>query len=306
MAPNTVNVNEKVNLPQKAETKITMQDWIRKSEKQIARALPSSITPERFARMAMTAVTMTPKLGECTPASFIGAMLTAASLGLEPNTPLGQAYLIPYFNGKTKQQEVQFQIGYRGLIELAHRSGEFQTIEAHVVRENDYFDFEYGLHPDVKHKPAMENRGEITWVYAVYHLRNGGFGFEVMSKADIEAHRQQFSKATGFSPWQTAWEEMAKKTVIKRALKYAPLKSEFVKQMNNEDVTLNFKESFETPEEAVVSDEETRYPDAVEVEVEVVAENATTTEDGPSEELKNADPFTEAMADIEEKAKGKK
>lgn len=259
-------VGEKLSVPAKKEApQMTMKDWINKSEKQIAKALPSAITPERFARMAMTAVTMNPDLGKCTPPSFIGAMLQAASLGLEPNTPLGQAYLIPYNNYRTGEKEAQFQIGYRGLIELAHRSGDFKSIEAHVVYENDEFEYELGLDPKLKHKPAMKDRGEIVWVYAVYKLQSGGYGFEVMSKADIDEHRKKYSKAKS-SPWDTAWEGMAKKTVIKQALKYAPLKSEFVRAMVNEDVTLNFKDDV-AEEPIIIPDEDTR--DAVDVEPEV-------------------------------------
>ena len=266
----TVKAGEKVNVPaQQQAPQMTMKDWINKSEKQIAKALPSAITPERFARMATTAVTMNPDLGRCTPASFIGALLQAAALGLEPNTPLGQAYLIPYNNYKTGAKEAQFQIGYRGMIELAHRSGEFQSIEAHIVYENDEFEYELGLEPKLRHKPAMRNRGDIVWVYAVYKLKSGGYGFEVMSKADIDEHRRKYSKAKS-SPWDTAWEGMAKKTVIKQALKYAPLKSEFVKAMTNEDVTLNFREDLADTDEFVMPDEDTRYTeDAIDVEAEV-------------------------------------
>ena len=83
----------------------TIQEWVKAYEGQIAKALPSVLTPERFSRMVLTALAKTPKLAECTPASFVGSMLTAAQLGLEPNTPLGQAYLIP--SGK----ECQFQLG---------------------------------------------------------------------------------------------------------------------------------------------------------------------------------------------------
>ena len=264
---NAINVNEP-QVPVKKETGLTMKDWIQKSEKQIAKALPSAITAERFARMATTAVTMNPDLGKCTPASFIGAMLQAAQLGLEPNTPLGQAYLIPFNNYKTGAKEAQLQIGYRGMIELAHRSGEFQSIEAHIVYENDEFEYELGLEPKLKHKPAMKNRGEAVWVYAVYKLKSGGYGFEVMSKEDINEFRKKYSKAKN-SPWDTAWEGMAKKTVIKQALKYAPLKTEFVRSMTNEDVTLNFQENFSDKDDAIVTDELTRYAeDAVEVEVE--------------------------------------
>ena len=244
MTKKTVNVNEPTTAVAKKNKKPTMMDFIKASEKQITKALPSAITPERFTRICMTAVTQNPDLGLCTPQSFAGAMLTAAQLGLEPNTPLGQAYLIPYNNGRTGTKECQFQVGYRGLIELAHRSGDLQSIEAHIVYENDEFEYELGLDPVLKHKPAMENRGNIEWVYAVYKLKSGGFGFEVMSVEDINKHRDKYSQAArrGFSPWNDTWEEMAKKTVIKRVLKYAPMKSEFVTAMVQDGSTLNFED----------------------------------------------------------------
>ena len=266
---NTVKVGEHVNMPAPQQNaQPTMKDWIARSEKAIAKALPSTITPERFTRMATTAVTMNPDLGKCTPVSFIGAMLQAAALGLEPNTPLGQAYLIPYNNfRKGGIKEAQFQIGYRGLIELAHRSGEFKSIEAHVVYENDEFEYELGLEPKLKHKPAMVNRGKPTWVYAIYKLNSGGYGFEVMSVEDINEHRRKYSKAKT-SPWDTAWEGMAKKTVIKQALKYAPLKSEFVKAMTNEDVTLNFNENLDGTDEFVMPDEDSRYAEDEVIDIE--------------------------------------
>lgn len=286
MANNSVKVGEKVTVPAKQEEAptMTMKDWIYSSQKAIAKALPSTITPDRFTRMATTAVTMNPKLGVCTPSSFIGAMLQAAALGLEPNTPLGQAYLIPYKRnykdnaGQWHQvDEVQFQIGYRGLIELAHRSGEFKSIEAHIVYENDDFEYELGLEPKLKHKPAMSNRGEMVWVYAVYKLQSGGYGFEVMSKEDIEKHRDKYSQAKSYSPWKTNFESMAKKTVIKQALKYAPLKSEFVKAMNNEEVTLNFKEELAKDKDAgiddfVIPDDESRQANEVDGVIDVEPE----------------------------------
>ena len=218
------------NKPAKANKPMQIKDYIKSYEREIAKALPSVITPERFARMATTAVTQTPALATCTPQSFIGAMLTAAQLGLEPNTPLGQAYLIPY------GQNCQFQLGYRGLIELAHRSGDIKSIEAHVVYADDEFDFEFGLEPRLKHKPAKKDRGEATWIYAVYHTKDGGYGFEVMSVEDINRHKAKYSKAKN-SPWDSAWEEMAKKTVIKKVLKYAPLKTEFARAMATDETT---------------------------------------------------------------------
>lgn len=209
--------------------KKTMQSYIKTMEGEIKKALPSVITPERFTRMVLSALSTTPKLGACTPKSFLGAMMSAAQLGLEPNTPLGQAYLIPYKNKGV--DEVQFQIGYKGLIDLAYRSGEVALVQAHIVYENDTFECEFGLEPKLVHKPADSDRGNPIKVYAMFKTKNGGYGFEVMSMDDVRKHAEKYSKAYnyGSSPWQTNFEEMAKKTVLKRVLKYAPLKSDFVR-----------------------------------------------------------------------------
>lgn len=215
---NTANVEKK-----------TMQSYIKTMEGEIKKALPSALTPERFTRMVLSALSTTPKLGSCTPKSFLGAMMSAAQLGLEPNTPLGQAYLIPYKNKGV--DEVQFQIGYKGLIDLAYRSGEVALVQAHIVYENDTFECEFGLEPKLVHKPADAERGNPIKVYAMFKTKNGGYGFEVMSMDDVRKHAEKYSKSYnyGSSPWQTNFEEMAKKTVLKRVLKYAPLKSDFVR-----------------------------------------------------------------------------
>lgn len=209
--------------------KKTMQQYIKSMENEIKKALPSVITSERFTRMTLSAISVNPKLATCTPASFLGAMMSAAQLGLEPNTPLGQAYLIPYKNRGV--DEVQFQIGYKGLIDLAYRSGEVELVQAHIVYENDEFTCEYGLEPKLVHKPADRDRGEAIKVYAMFKTKTGGYGFDVMSMDDVRRHAEKYSQAykSGFSPWKTNFEEMAKKTVLKRVLKYAPLKSDFVK-----------------------------------------------------------------------------
>ena len=226
-------VNNKASSITKAATKSaqvksnqqTLRAYIGSMTGEIAKALPKVMTPERFTRIALSAVSNTPKLADCTPQSFLAAMMNAAQLGLEPNTPLGQAYLIPYGN------QVQFQIGYKGLLDLAYRSGEVKTIMAQTVYENDEFDFSFGLEPTLKHVPAKTNRGKPVWFYAVFKLVNGGEGFEVMSVEDAREHGKKYSKTYNNGPWQTNFEEMAKKTVLKKALKYAPLKTEFVREM---------------------------------------------------------------------------
>lgn len=230
------------NLIQKAQAenklksqgaKPTMQQYIKQMEGEIRKALPSVLTPERFTRITLSALSSNPRLQECTPQSFLGAMMTAAQLGVEPNTPLGQAYLIPFKNHGV--METQFQLGYKGMIDLAYRSGEISTIQAHVVYANDRFSYSFGLNPTLEHIPATADRGEPTHVYAVFRTKDGGFGYDVMSMDDVRQHARKYSKSYGNGPWQTNFEEMAKKTVLKRVLKYAPLKSDFVRQLSTDE-----------------------------------------------------------------------
>lgn len=244
-------------LAQKKPEQKSMQQYIKTMEGEIKKALPSVITPERFTRIVLSAISVNPKLGSCTPASFLGAMMTSAQLGLEVNTPLGQAYVLPYNNKGV--QEAQFQLGYKGLIDLAYRSGEVESIQAHVVYENDDFSCEYGLEPKLAHRPADSNRGEPVKVYAVFKTKSGGFGFEVMSMDDVRRHAAKYSKAynSAFSPWKTNFEEMAKKTVLKRVLKYAPLKSDFVRAAVQDEVvkTAISEDMYDVPNENVIEAE---------------------------------------------------
>ena len=213
----------------------SMRDLVISMQGQIKAALPSVLTPERFTRIVLTTLSSNRQLQECKPETFLGAMMQAAQLGVEPNTPLGQAYLIPYRNHG--QLECQFQLGYKGLIDLAYRSGAIRDISAHTVYSGDVFEFEYGFEPKLVHRPAMADRGDPIAYYAVYHTKDGGGSFMVMSLEDVQEHKHKYSKAAGkgFSPWQTNFDEMAKKTVLKRLLKYAPLKTEFVRAVSTDE-----------------------------------------------------------------------
>lgn len=248
---------------QEAEKKDnSMVGLIRRMEPQIRKALPSVITPERFTRMVLTALSSSPKLQACTPMSFMGAMMQAAQLGVEPNTPLGQAYLIPYGG------LCQFQLGYKGLIDLAYRSGEVSSIQAHEVHENDTFEYEYGLEPKLRHVPAQTDRGPVTFYYAVLKLKNGGVGFEVMSREDVETFARKKSKAYNNGPWKTDFDEMAKKTVLKKVLKYAPLKTEFARAVASDESVKTMKmdepaDMLDAPNEIYTIENEPDKPEEV-------------------------------------------
>lgn len=267
---------------QKMQQKDTsLKGLIKAMEPQIKKALPSVMTPERFTRMVFTALSTEPKLQQCTPQSFLGAMMQAAQLGLEPNTPIGQAYLIPYRNKGTL--ECQFQLGYKGLIDLAYRSGDIKDIQAHEVYENDTFEYEYGLEPKLRHVPALHDRGNVIMYYAVFHMTNGGFGFEVMSKEDVQKHAKKTSQSYGssYSPWAKWFDEMAKKTVVKKALKYAPVKTEFVRALSTD-------ETIKTHISPDMADEEDET-----VTIDTEAETMPADEPAPD----NVDPKTGEVKD---------
>ncbi len=207
-------------------------------KQQLALAMPKHVTADRLARIALTEVRKVPKLAQCDQTSFLGAIMQCAALGLEPGGALGHCYLIPFENKRQNRIEVQFIVGYRGMIDLARRSGQIVSLEARAVYAKDHFEVELGLDSKVVHRPAWDvsDRGPLTFVYAVAKLRDGGVQFEVMSRAEIEAIRdksQGYQVAKRYardgvinSPWASNFEEMAKKTVVRRLFKYLPVSIE--------------------------------------------------------------------------------
>ncbi|WP_022727259.1 recombinase RecT [Fodinicurvata sediminis] len=202
----------------------TVRNALERLKPQLALALPKHLTPERLVRVTMTAVQNTPKLLDCDRTSLFAAVVTCAQLGLEPDGVLGQAYLVP-FNGK-----VQFIPGYKGLLTLARNSGEISSIQAHEVCENDEFNYIYGLEEHLSHRPAEGERGEITHFYAYAKFKDGGYVFEVMTRAQVERIRdasegyKSFKKGyTKSSPWEDHFPQMGRKTAIRRLANYLPM-----------------------------------------------------------------------------------
>lgn len=193
--------------------------YLDRYKSQIAAALPSHMTPDRMARIVTTEVRKVPQLLQCNPTSLFGAVIQASQLGLEPGGALGHCYLIPF------KRDVQLIIGYRGMIDLARRSGQIISIEARAVYEGDAFSYSFGLEPDLKHTPSTDAKGALTHVYAVARLKDGGIQWDVMTRSEVEAIRAQ-SKAGGSGPWKTHFDEMAKKTVVRRLFKYLPVSIE--------------------------------------------------------------------------------
>jgi recombination protein RecT len=188
-----------------------------------ASVLPKHLTADRLVRIACAAASREPKLLECTSLSILSSLMMAAQLGLEPGV-MGMGYLIPFWNRKAKPVavlECQFMPGYRGLIDIARRSGAIVSIDADVVYENDSFAYSKGIDLILKHEPRLVGqRGKPICAYAVARLKDGGVQIVVLPLEEIESIRSRGKSEAG--PWVSDWGEMAKKTAIKRLCKYLP------------------------------------------------------------------------------------
>lgn len=245
----------------------TIFNVIKAGEKQFAAALPKHIDSERFTRIAITTIRQNPKLAQCTQASLLGALMTSAQLGLEPGV-LGQCYLIPY------GRECQFQISYKGMIELLRRSGQLKDIYAYSVYSNDEFEMVYGLKRDLKHKPKLDgDRGEMIGCYCVAILKDDTVAFEFMTKQEIETHGKKFSKTFENGPWKSDFEAMAHKTVVKKMLKWLPLSVEFLENVNKDEKTFVADKDIKDIKEAETVEENI---DIIDAETGEIIENPTT------------------------------
>lgn len=187
--------------------------------RQVALALPKYMTPERMLRVAVTALKNNPRLLECTEGSLINSVTQAAELGLEVNSPLGYAYLVPY------KDQCTLQIGYRGFINLAHRSGRVSSMAAEVVYENDTFSIELGTNRRLIHRPFLNgDRGKKLGAYATVNFRDGTTDFEYMAADEIAAIKARSAGARQKGgPWDTDENEMWRKTPIRRLAKRVPM-----------------------------------------------------------------------------------
>lgn len=200
----------------------SLRSLLEASKDQIAMALPAHLKPERLLRIAMTEAQSNPALLDCSKVSFIGAIIKAATLGLEPGGALGHCYLLPFKNKNTNTTEVQFIVGYRGMIDLAYRSPKVKKIVARAVYEKDKFSYDFGLDEKLTHVPNQAGEGEkLTHVYCIVEMENGVKMFDVMTRVEIEGARSR-SKASESGPWKSDYEAMAKKSVVRRFFKFMP------------------------------------------------------------------------------------
>jgi recombination protein RecT len=221
----------------------TFQNLIAKYKKDFALLVPKSMDPEKVFRLALSAVRRTPKLLECEQVTVIGAMLEATACGLEVNTQMKEAYLVPFVNNRRGGRlEAQLIVGYRGYVKLFLNSPKAVTIFGSEVYANDIFDYEYGTKEFLLHKPKKSgDRGEITHFYAYARMQGDSYRFVVMSRDEVDAIRDEFSagykaaKAAGKdmdSPWTEHYVDMGIKTCVRKIETWLPKSVEVQRAVN--------------------------------------------------------------------------
>lgn len=225
------NEIQKSNVPE-------LQALLESRRSLLAEVAPKHLTPERLIKIALLSVGRNETLKKCTAASILAACIQSAEVGLEPGGVLQHAALVPFFNGKTGCYEAQFQPMFKGLLHLVRNSGDVLDVQTGAVRKGDKFRYERGLTPRLKHVPALGvERGEITHFYCVIRFKSGGAQWEVMTKAEVDSIKDKvLSRAKGRpSPWTSDYEEMGKKTVLKRTVKLCPVSAEAAKAIAQDD-----------------------------------------------------------------------
>src|SRR5690625_5183525 len=248
----------------------TIEDYLKQMAPAMQEALPKHMDVDRLMRLTMTTIRTTPELRQADVGSLLGGVMQAAQLGLEPGL-LGQCYLLPFKNRKKGITEVTFIIGYKGMIDLARRSGHIESIYAHAVYENDEFEYELGLNPTLKHVPTFDSdRGEFLGSYAVAHFKDGGYQMEFMPKAEIEKRRNASPGGKSkYSPWNNYYEEMANKTVIRHMWKYLPISVELQQAVAHDEGTARSIKDI-TPDDDLFLE----APEPIKVEAEEEDESA--------------------------------
>lgn len=189
---------------------------------QMALALPKHLSADRMARLALTQFSSTPKLRECDPHSIAGSIMTASTLGLEPGVN-GQGYLVPYYDKRKKALICQFIPGWKGLVDIANRSGRC-TVWTGAVFKGDHFEYALGDRPFVQHRPGDEDRPEfLTHVYAIGRVNGSDWPvIEVWTMNKVWRHRDNYNKV-GESHYSFRDSEMyARKVPLLQVLKYMP------------------------------------------------------------------------------------
>ena len=201
----------------------------------LARTLPRGVSPQKLAASAMRLVKSDAKFMQCNPAQLFGCIFNCFALGLEPNTPTGQAYILPFHNRRANRMDAQLIIGYQGYITIARRSGVVTALVARPVHQGDRFEVAYGLEPRLVHEPKLDGQRGEAWAYYACAKVDGEPIFVVLTKEDVDKYRAR-SMSRNSGPWVTDYDAMALKTAVRRLWTWLPHTDDIANARQLEDL----------------------------------------------------------------------
>lgn len=231
---------------QPLNTMSDMHQLIASHRKQIESVMSGALTADRLYGLLQSAVSREPKLLQCTPESIVSCCMKCSTLGLEPSSVdgLGKAYILPYGNknNASGRPEATFILGYKGMLDLARRSGELKSITVTAAFQGDGIELMMGEdgEPRLKDMPinldASHAPENLRFVFLCAKFTNGGSHSEYMTKSEIDAVRSR-SKAGSTGPWKSDYVAMAKKTIIRRSFPYLPIDTQAQKAAVADETT---------------------------------------------------------------------
>lgn len=286
---------EKVKNAVATTTVTNVWEYFERRKADIAKVLPSHITIDRLIGVMSYAIKSNPEIMQASQASLISAVIQTVQLGLEPGN-LGHCYYVP-FNNKKKDgsiiKEIQFILGVRGIIELVNRARMAVILSTECVYEGDKFEYAQGLNPVLVHIPSTE-RGELLGTYAIAkNLIAQEKLFIYMTKDEIDKVRKSARGADSpYSPWNKWYEEMAKKTVVKRLSKLLPLSVEVQKLVRTDETTKS-----RIDKDMTIVPDETNWADGI-VDVSAIEQHKEAA-NSPVEAQTQAQPPVDTKQKIE-------
>lgn len=231
---------------------------------QIAQVLSGIVSTERFIQICSTLIRNS-DIAKCTASSIIGAIMQCAIIRLDPTPILQECNFLPYENKKKGIYELQFGLGYKGILKLIHRTDKVASVDLKCVYDKDFWDYQEGDSPFIKHKPNLDEEGKLKYVYAIITFTNGGKQRIVMNKKAVyRLKNKSQAKDSKYSPWNKTEDEftMWLKSALKQLNKYVPFETETQKQlavdevviepdkfdMNTKELDLNLLEPYEIQE----------------------------------------------------------
>ena len=255
----------------------------------------------RFVTAISSAVATNPALQECDAATIVSAGLLGETLNLSPSPQLGQYYLVPFKDRKNNRTTAQFQLGYRGMLQLAQRSGEYKRINAMAVKEGELLHYDpFNDEIELQYIEDEEQRESLPTIgyFAMFEYHNGFRKVLYWSKAKMEQHALKYSQGyrakKGYTFWEKDFDAMGVKTMLRQLIsKWGVMSLEMQKAYEADGGVVNQDGSIDYVDTVEAAPQTEPQPEPVPVTAEIVQEAPQQPDPMPEPPLPEEPPFVD-------------